>query len=86
MPALLCRSRRMELVRERVAGSADALAERVAALDHEAVDDAVKDDAVVVRLRHLLVGARVGPLLRALGEADEVLDRLRALPGRTGGP
>ena len=26
---------------------------------------------------HLLVGARVGPLLRALGQPDEVLDRLR---------
>src|SRR4030095_5817610 len=62
----------MELVGELVAGSADTLPERVAALDHETVDHAMKDDAVVVRLLDLLVSARVGPLLRPLGQADEV--------------
>src|SRR5919107_828622 len=69
----------MELVGEGVAGPADPLAERIAPLDHEPVDDAVKDDAIVVRLLHLAVAARVGPLLAALGEPDEVLDRLRRL-------
>jgi hypothetical protein len=49
-------------------------------LDHEAVDDPVKDHAVVIRLRHLPIGARVGPFLRAFGKADEVLDRFRRLP------
>ena len=69
----------MELVGEFVARPADALAERIAALDHEAVDDAVEDDAVVVGLRDLLVRARVGPLLGALGESDEIRDRVRRL-------
>ena len=76
MPGLAVAQRRVELVGEVVAGSADPLAERVAALNHEAVDHAMKDDAVVVRLRDLLVGARVGPLLGAFGQADEVLDGL----------
>ena len=40
---------RVELVGELVAGAADALSQRIAALDHEAVDHAVEDDAVVVR-------------------------------------
>jgi hypothetical protein len=44
----------------------------IATLNHEPVDHAVEDDAVVVRPFHLLVGLRVGPLLRALGEPDEV--------------
>ena len=48
----------------------------IAALDHEAVDDAVEDHAVVVRRLLLLAGRRVAPLLRAVGEADEVGDRL----------
>ena len=85
MPALLWRSFGWNSSANVVAGPADALAERIAALNHEAVDHAVEDDAVVVRLRDLLVGARVGPLLGAFGQADEVVDRVRALPGRTGG-
>ncbi len=38
---------RVELVAELVAGATGAGARRVAALDHEAVDDAVEHDAVV---------------------------------------
>src|SRR5690606_41620259 len=41
----------VDLVVELVAGAADPLAERVAALQHELLDDAVEDDAVVERLR-----------------------------------
>ena len=66
----------MELVLERVAGAAGAGAERAAALDHEAVDHPVEVEAVVEAAGLLLPGLRVGVLLRALGEADEVRDRL----------
>src|SRR5687767_11006 len=69
----------MELVREVIPGAADALAQRVAALNHESVDHPMKDDAVVVGLGDALVGAWIGPLLGAFGEADEVLDGLRRL-------
>src|SRR5262245_25301451 len=69
----------MELVGELVARSADPLTERVAALDHESVNHAMKNDAVVVRLRDLLVRAGIGPLLCALGQTDEVGDRVRRL-------
>jgi hypothetical protein len=40
----------MELVGELVAGSTVALAQWIAALNHEPVDHAMEDDAVVVRL------------------------------------
>src|SRR4051812_1837990 len=53
----------MELVFELVAGPAVALTERVTALDHEALDDAMKDDAVEVRLLLLLARLRVLPFL-----------------------
>ncbi len=58
-----------QLVGELVAGAATAGAGRVAALAHEAVDDAVEDDAVVV-----VVG----------GEEDEVVDGVRRLDGVEG--
>ena len=67
----------MELVLELVARAADAVAQRVAALDHEAADDPVEDRAVVEPVGGLLAGRRVRPLALALGELDEVLDRLR---------
>src|SRR6185503_400076 len=70
---------RMELVRELVARPAVALPQRVATLDHEALDHTVKDDAVVVRLLVFLFGLGMRPLGRALGEADEVGDGLRRL-------
>ena len=69
----------VDLVVELVARSADALAERVAALDHEAGDDAVEDDAVVQRVARLLAGGGVRPLDLAGREADEVLDGLRGV-------
>src|SRR5690606_23066259 len=53
----------VDLAVELVAGPADALTERVATLQHEFLDDAVEDDAVVERLRRYLTGARVLPLL-----------------------
>ena len=65
----------VDLVVEVVARAADALTERVAALDHEARDDAVEDDVLVERALAGLAGGGVGPLAGAVGEADEVLDR-----------
>src|SRR6478735_2532537 len=65
---------RMELVGELVARAAESLAERIATLNHEAVDDAVEDDAVVEGRGFLLAVARVRPLPGPLGEADEVGD------------
>src|SRR5689334_12052320 len=67
----------MKLIAEGVAGPADPLAERIAALHHEAVDDTMKDHAVVIRARDLLVRLRVGPLLGAFRQPDEVLNRFR---------
>src|SRR5690606_37237991 len=71
--------RGVELVGEAVAGSADALAQWITALDHEAVDHAVEDEAVIEgRAGATLSRGRVDPFLRALRQADEVGDR----PGR----
>src|SRR5579863_9141530 len=67
----------MKLVLERVARTAVALPKGVAALNDEAVDDAMKGDAVVVRLLVTILGLRMRPLLRALSQADEVGHGLR---------
>src|SRR5215831_2060689 len=67
----------MKFVGELVTGSTGALSERIAALDHEAVDHAMEDRAVVVRRGALLSGARIGPFLRAVGETGEIRDGLR---------
>ena len=68
----------VDLVVEVVAGAAGALTERVAALDHEAGDDPVEDEAVVELGR---VGATrvVLVLLLATGETGEVGDGLGGL-------
>src|SRR2546427_7114129 len=63
---------RVELVGEVVARASGALAERIAALDHEIGYHAVEDRAVVVRLFRLSPGPRVGPLLGAFGETGEI--------------
>ncbi len=68
---------RVDFVVELVARSADAAAQGIAGLDHEVLDDAVEDGAVVQRRpRLVLAGLRVGPGLLTRGQADEVLDRL----------
>src|SRR5690606_21669112 len=59
--------------------AAAAVAQRVAPLDHEVLDDTVEDRAVVQLAVAGLARGRVDPLLAALGEPDEVLDRLRGL-------
>ena len=65
----------VDLVLEEVAGIAGAVAEAIAALDHEAGDDAVEGGAVVEGLMvHFLEGLGVGPVFGAFGEADEVGD------------
>src|SRR5262245_13892332 len=69
----------MELVFERISRAADALAEWIASLNHESVDHPVEDYAVVIRLRHGLVGAGILPRLGAFGQADEVRNRLGSL-------
>jgi hypothetical protein len=63
------------------AGAAGAGARRVTTLDHEALDHAVEDDAVVVRALAGLTRARVGVFLAALGELHEVANRLRGVVG-----
>src|SRR5204862_5025329 len=47
------------------------------ALNHEALDHAVKDRPVVERLFVAPARPRIRPLSRALGQADEVRDRVR---------
>src|SRR5688572_14863772 len=69
----------MELVSKGVSRPADALAQGVAALDHEVFDHAVEHAAVVVRFLDLLARPRIGPLFRTFREADEVLNRSRSL-------
>src|SRR5699024_1682550 len=54
---------RVELVLELVARAAAAGAGRVAALDHEAVDDAVEDRTIVERALVAALGVRLGVLL-----------------------
>ena len=67
--------RGVDLVLEEVAGVAGTVASAVAALDHEAGDDAVEGGSVVEGLAgDLLVGCGIGPVLGAFGEADEVGD------------
>src|SRR5580765_1300807 len=60
-----------DLVVEGVAGPAEALTQRAAALDHEAGDDPVEDEPVEERGGVAATGV-VAVLLLALGEADEV--------------
>src|SRR6185312_16430205 len=48
----------IELGLELAAGAAGAVAARIAGLRHEAVDDAVKDDAVIETLARQLLDAR----------------------------
>src|SRR5262249_34987454 len=68
---------RMKFIGELVAGPAGALPEWIATLNHEPVDHAMEDRAVVVRRGALLARARIGPLRGAFGESSEVRDRLR---------
>jgi len=69
----------VELVLERVARTARAGAQRVAALDHEVLDDPVEDHPVVEGLRGLLAGLGHRVVLGALRQPDEVLDGLRSV-------
>ena len=69
-----------DLVVERVARAADALTERAAALDHEAGDDAVEDQAVVERGRVRAAG--VVPVLLARPWPGRRSSRPSSGPGR----
>ena len=60
----------MDLIRELVAGATTASAGRIAALDHEVLNDPVEAEAVVVA---------------ALGEVEKVGHRHRRLARRQGG-
>ena len=66
----------VNLVVELVTGSTNALAERVSALKHELLDDAVKDNSVVEQVIRHFARCRVRPLLRPRRESCEVRDRL----------
>ena len=69
----------VDLVLEEVAGIPGAITGTVAALNHEARDDAMEGGAVVKRLiMYLLQRFGIGPLLGALGEADKVGNRDRS--------
>ena len=69
--------RRVELVREVVAGTPRAGAEAVAPLYHESADDAVERDPVVVRRLLLFTRRGIAPFLCSLHQADEVGDGIR---------
>ena len=64
----------VDLVLELVAGASGSATQRVASLDHEAVDHAVEDRAVIERLSGLLSRSGVGPLALARRQLDEVRD------------
>ena len=71
----------MDFVIELVSGAACAGAQRVTALNHEAVDHAVEDRAVIQRTGGLLAGRRIGPFALALRKGGEVLDGVGRLLG-----
>src|SRR5262245_14195460 len=62
-----------------VTRSPGAAAERTAPLDDEVGDHAMKGQAVVEGLLHLLTGLRILPLLRTAHETHEVLHRPRCI-------
>src|SRR5687768_8666147 len=68
-----------ELVRELISRSAHPIAHRTAALQHEAVDHPMEDQAVVERPRDFLARPWIGPLFGPFGQADKVRHRLRSL-------
>ena len=70
---------RMELVGELETRAASAGAGRVAALDHEVIDDAVEDCAVIERTGLLALCVLGGVVLLALGQADEVFNGYRCV-------
>ena len=69
----------VDLVLECVARPAPAASFGVAPLDHEALEDPMENQSVVVGPLHLSAGLGVGELLRPLGEPDEVRHRFGRL-------
>ena len=78
IPALSWRGR-MELVFELITRAAEPLAQRIAALDHEAFDDAMEHQAVVERFLVRLPRFRMFPFLGPIREICEVGDGLGRL-------
>ena len=76
-PGLVVAQLRAELVGEFVAGAAGSRAQRIAPLNHEAFDDAMKDEPVIKRTLRLLSGLRIGELFRPFGQPREVRHRVR---------
>ena len=72
MPGFECRSLAWNSSAELVPGPARARAKGAAALQHEALDDAMKDEAVKERPLALLAGLGIGELLRAFCKPDEI--------------
>lgn len=70
---------RVELVLELVARATTTGARWVTALNHEAIDDAVEDRAIVERAFGRALSVWLGVLLRTLCQTNEVLDGLRGV-------
>lgn len=78
-PGFVVAQLRMKLVGKRIAGPADPLSQGIPALNHEAIDHPMEDDAVIVGPGDGLIGARIFPLLGAFRQSHKVLNRFRRL-------
>ena len=79
IPGFVCLQFRAELVGELEARSARARPQRIAPLNHEGVDHAMKDQSVVEVTLGRLPGLRISELLGSFCEAGEIGDRLRSV-------
>lgn len=70
---------RVEFILELVSRATAAGAGRVAALNHEVIDDAVEDCTVIERAGLLALCVLGGVVLLALGQADEVFNGYRCM-------
>src|ERR1700722_965132 len=77
LPGLVVAQILMELVAKAVAWIAGTRSKGTSALNHELRNHAMENKAVVKRALHFLPRLRVLEFLGALGQADEIPDRLR---------
>src|SRR6185437_15557586 len=68
--------RRIELVFEAVSRPSGSLPEAIPSLNHEVLDDPVKDGPVIKWLLRFLSAARIGVFFLARGKTHEVFHRL----------
>ncbi len=69
----------MEFVFKGIARPASAVAERIATLNHEARNDAMKYGSVVQRALHFLAGLWIQPLLGSTRQTNKIGHRLGRL-------